>query len=196
MKLLVIDTTSERMTVAACDASGRLAGYVSENGMRKHNGALLGAIDGVLKRLDMSVNDLDAIGCVIGAGSFTGIRLGVTTAKGLAFAANKPCVAVTAMQEVAYNDNSDGRKIVAIDAGHGNYYGAEFDGDWRRVVSTGNYTEAQLEAADCKVLYKDRPSDPANLIAMVETMARQGAYVELEPLYLKKSQAERERDGE
>lgn len=195
MKLLVIDTTAERMTVAAYDGN-RTVGYVSEAGSKRHNSEILIRIDEVLSALDLKVEEVDAFGCVVGAGSFTGIRLGVATIKALAYASGKPCVALTAMQEAAYDDKGTERMIVAIDARHGNYYGAEFDGGWLSCIRCGNYTADELREAHCKVVYKTQPSKPENLIAMALRLAERGEYAELEPLYLKKSQAERERDGE
>ncbi len=194
MKCLVIDAIAPQLVVCASDGA-RIASRIGDTNAKLHNRLILQYVDEVARELQMPLAQLDALGCVVGAGSFTGIRLGVATVNGLAFALEKPCVALTSMQELAYPVKTD-RFVAAIDARHDNYYGAEFCGDWTRMTRQGCYTGEELRAADCPVYYKSGPSDPQALIDMTQILFAAGKTATLEPLYLKKSQAEREKDGE
>lgn len=194
MKCLSIDATGAELVVCACNGDRRAA-RIGDSDAHRHNSRILEYVDEVMQELDMRVQDVDVLGCVVGAGSFTGIRLGVSTVNGLALACAKPCVAVTSMQLIAY-PVKDSRFITAIDARHDNYYGAEFAGDWQHMTHMGNYIGAQLRAETCPVYYRQGATDPDALLDITMALYEQGNTTTLEPLYLKKSQAEREKDGD
>ena len=84
MKILTIDVTSPKLVVAAYD--GSKASYkISEESGKKHNALVMPYIESVLDELKMSIKDIDVFSCVIGPGSFTGIRIGIATMKALSF---------------------------------------------------------------------------------------------------------------
>lgn len=194
MNILVIDATAEQLVVCAT-FDGVVADRISFEGSKKHNSLLLTYVDEICNQLNVSVCDFDCFGCVVGAGSFTGIRIGVSTVKALAFASGKPCVALTCFEQVAYSVNEE-KFVVKLDAKHGNYFCAMFKNNWTNCVEMKCYTAEELQSLNVSIFEKTTFSDPKTLIATTLYYANQGKFGELTPLYLKKSQAERERDGE
>ena len=99
MNLLALDTATEMATVAVTK-NDRL---ISERGRRvtTHSEGLMSMIDEALREARLDIADLDAIICGSGPGSFTGLRIGMATAKGLCFAAGKPLCCVPSMVGVA-----------------------------------------------------------------------------------------------
>ena len=86
---LAIDTSSKYMTVLAAKDGKTFVSYVPDCAMR-HSMLLMGEIDKVLSEAELSLNDCDFFSAVVGAGSFTGIRIGISTIKGFCLAAGKP----------------------------------------------------------------------------------------------------------
>ncbi len=192
MNILAIDSVSDELVV--CGSCGDNIQVRTSVGNKKHNSAILPLVDEVVDALGITLQDIDFIGCVIGAGSFTGIRIGIATCKALSTALSKPCVAITSFEEMAYD--STGKFITAIDCRHDEFYTATFDGSWRNFVGFGIMTKDMLNESKDLVIYKNKPSSAEHLIGIVRAKAESGNLGTLEPLYLKKSQAEREKDGE
>lgn len=192
MKILVADATSEQMCIACCD-NAKTYSFVSSLGSKKHNSLIMPAIDATLKKAGLKIDEIDAFGCVVGPGSFTGIRIGVATVKALAFATGKKCVSITSFEELAWGEN-DGEVCVAIDCRHNAYYAAKFEKSSLVPVFVGEMSEEQLSAQNCKVIKKSGASNPDKLIAIAESKIQANEFSELVPYYLKKSQAEREYD--
>lgn len=93
----------------------------------KHSETLVNEIDLLLKREDLSVSNLDLIVCPEGPGSFTGLRIGMATAKGLSLGSNVPVVTVPTLDMIAYGlDYFDGIVVPIIDARKKRYYTALF----------------------------------------------------------------------
>ena len=117
MKILAIDTTAKTASVALleanCNGGRRLIGeYTLVTGT--HSTTLLPMIESVLEN---SAAQIDVYACSVGPGSFTGVRIGVATVKGLAFAKNIPCVGVSSLDALAYGASEQRGIIVpAIDA--------------------------------------------------------------------------------
>lgn len=102
MKILAMDSSALTASVAVCEDEKLLGEYTLNNG-NTHSENLLPMTESLLKFLDLSVSDIDAFAVSIGPGSFTGIRIGVSTVKGLAFGSDKPCAGVSTLEALAYN---------------------------------------------------------------------------------------------
>ena len=102
MKVLAIDTSTVVAAVALMD-DGKLLGEYSINNKKTHSQKLMVMIDEIMKALDIKPSDIDVFAASIGPGSFTGLRIGVTTAKAMAYATNKPVVGVPTLDALAYN---------------------------------------------------------------------------------------------
>jgi tRNA threonylcarbamoyl adenosine modification protein YeaZ len=102
MRLLSIDTSTDCLSIAVTDEGAVLGRFHREVG-RRHSELLIPAIDKVLKRCKIKLKDLDGFCVGIGPGSFTGLRIGVATIKGLSYSLNKPIVVVPTMDAIAYN---------------------------------------------------------------------------------------------
>lgn len=198
MKFLAIDTSGKHMSVVAYRDGETQTVFLPECAM-KHSIALMGQIDEVCKRSHMNVNECDFFAVVTGPGSFTGIRIGISTVKGLCFACGKPALAVTSFDCLAYAEKSV-PVLALVDAGHGNFYACGYDEEKRIVFSpaflTGtSFPEALVPAASEPLFEGCRVADPcAGLIAAV--LAKGGETVpaeELTALYLRKSSAEEKR---
>ena len=93
MNFLAIDTSGARLAVAAYNG-GDLVLRTAESEM-KHSVLLMDETDAALKEAGLSLSDCDFLAAVVGPGSFTGIRIGVSAVKGMCFAAGKPALALT-----------------------------------------------------------------------------------------------------
>lgn len=100
MKLLTIQTATPAGSVALTQGR-RLLGELFLDVRRPHGEWLLDAVDRLLGAAGMTVADLDGFGVAIGPGSFTGLRVGLATVKGLALATGKPVAGVSTLQTLA-----------------------------------------------------------------------------------------------
>jgi len=101
-RILALETSSHICSVAIGDAGQVIAGTLLEDNRDKTHAALLGVF--IKKALDVAgfkANQLDAIAVSKGPGSYTGLRIGVSTAKGLAYSAGIPLIAVDTLQSLA-----------------------------------------------------------------------------------------------
>ena len=126
MNILMIDTSGPACGVAIM-ADGRLVYEVELTHRQTHSQRVMPMVDTALQMSDMTAADMDVFGAVVGPGSFTGVRIGVSTVKALAHAANKPCVAVDALEALAANVTAfDGVVCPILDARAQQVYGAIF----------------------------------------------------------------------
>lgn len=126
MKLLLIDTSGPVCGVAIL-ADGVIRYECAVQNKLTHSVNLLPMIDAAFQATGLSVQDMDRLAVVIGPGSFTGVRIGVSTIKGLAHGAGKPCVAVDALEAMAAGAGEFGGVVCPIqDARAGQVYGAAF----------------------------------------------------------------------
>lgn len=102
MKILAIDSSGLVASVAIVEGANVLAEY-TVNYKKTHSQTLLPMIDEVSKMIELDLGTIDAIAVAGGPGSFTGLRIGSATAKGLGFALDKPLVAVPTVDGIAYN---------------------------------------------------------------------------------------------
>ena len=109
MVILALDTSGATASAALMDEYIILAESsvtlkdLRGGGRKTHSETLMPMVDRVFKTTGMALEDVDYIACTCGPGSFTGLRIGVAAAKGLAFATGKPLVAVPTLDALAYN---------------------------------------------------------------------------------------------
>jgi len=102
MRILGVDTSSKVATAAICEDDKLVCEFILNNKMT-HSQTIMPIIDECLKNSELSAEDIDVFAVSEGPGSFTGLRIGVTTIKGLAHAVNKPVVGVNTIEAMAYN---------------------------------------------------------------------------------------------
>ncbi len=106
MRLLALDSSGLVASVAVAEADEREEQIIAEytvNYKKTHSQTLLPMLDEVAKMTDLDMASIDAIAVAAGPGSFTGLRIGSATAKGLGLALGKPLVAVPTLEGLAYN---------------------------------------------------------------------------------------------
>jgi tRNA threonylcarbamoyladenosine biosynthesis protein TsaB len=101
MKILAVDTATKSCSVAVIDEESVLAESTIIND-QTHSRHLLNVIDIVIGEADLKISQLDGFAVSIGPGSFTGLRIGVASIKGLAFSLNKPVVGVSSLETLAF----------------------------------------------------------------------------------------------
>lgn len=102
MKVLAIDSSGLVATVAAAEDDNLLAEY-TVNYKKTHSQTLLPMLDEIVRMIELDLNTIDAVAVAAGPGSFTGLRIGAATAKGLGLALGKPLVEVPTLEGLAYN---------------------------------------------------------------------------------------------
>ena len=125
--VLAIDTSGP---VAGCAVlkDGRIVHQIAMNHGLTHSETIMPAVDAALEGVGLRCGDVDVFAAVAGPGSFTGVRIGVCAAKGLAHAVGKPCAAVHALEALAMNFYGfDGLCCPILDARRGQVYCAAFD---------------------------------------------------------------------
>lgn len=129
MKLLAIDTSGPVCGVAVMNDKGICYECSTQNKLT-HSVNLMPMIDEAMTSSGLQLRELDRIAVVTGPGSFTGVRIGVSTIKGLAHGCQKPCVTVDALEAMAHGAGEFAGIICPIqDARAGQVYGAAFSGD-------------------------------------------------------------------
>lgn len=98
--ILAIDTSAKPVSCALVQNGKVVASFFSNTGLT-HSQTLMPMIENLLAVSNKSISDLDALAVNAGPGSFTGVRIGVSAVKGLAFAGNLPCIAVSTLESMA-----------------------------------------------------------------------------------------------
>lgn len=126
MLILAMDSTAVVASVALLSDGAPLAAFHLNNG-NTHSETLLPMVESVLRCTGKTVNDIDLFAVSAGPGSFTGVRIGVATIKGLAFGKGKPCVGVSTLEALAENlVPADGLLCPVMNARRGQVYNALF----------------------------------------------------------------------
>ncbi len=127
MYILALDSTATAATVALCDDEKLLACTTLHNG-NTHSETLLPLVENTLSQFSLSPADTHMFACSTGPGSFTGVRIGVSTVKGLAFDTGIPCIGVSTLHALAYNlIGFDGLLCPVMNARRNQVYNALFD---------------------------------------------------------------------
>ena len=227
MKILALETSAKSVSVAVTE-NGTLLAQAYQNRGLTHSVTLMPLLDGMLQSAGLTLDDMDAIAVAHGPGSFTGIRIGVSAAKGLAWAKGLPCCGVSTLEAMAYSvTDFEGVIAGAMDARRQQVYNAFFRCKNGRVtrlcddraVSAEQAAQELAAMPEPKLIVGDgaellygclqqsgtvcRLASPlhrnqcaAGVALAAEHMAAQGLTCtaqELQPVYLRLSQAERER---
>ena len=120
MNYIAIDTSSKNLIIILCKDGQKYCCFDRECGV-KHSDKIMVELEKLIIEADFDLKKADFIACVTGAGSFTGIRIGVATVKALCFANGIPFLEVTSFDTLAYNEKS-GKILAVIDAGHNGFY--------------------------------------------------------------------------
>ena len=102
MKILGLDSSGLVASAAVVEDDVLLSEY-TVNHKKTHSQTLLPMLDEIVRMIELDLNDLDAIAVAAGPGSFTGLRIGAATAKGLGLALDKPLISVPTVDALAYN---------------------------------------------------------------------------------------------
>lgn len=122
MIILSVDSSSSTATCALVKED-KILGEINLNDKKEHSVILMDLIDSLLTRCNLTLDDIDGFAISEGPGSFTGLRIGMATIKGLAFGSNKPCLAISTLDTLAYNViNFNGIICPIMDALRGNVY--------------------------------------------------------------------------
>lgn len=225
MKILALESSAKAASCAILSDGELLASAWQATGLT-HSRTLLPMVEDMLKNSELSVQEMDAVAVAAGPGSFTGLRIGIAAVKGLAWAAEKPCIPVSTLEAMAWPlAHLEGNIVCAMDARRQQIYNAVFLAEGGELTRLREDRAVSLEEAAADVGEMDGPmtivGDGAGLcfdfltargvecrlapvhlrqqsavgVAMAawrrrgETLSAQ----ELTPVYLRLSQAERER---
>ena len=127
MRIIAIDTSAKSASVAVTE-NGEIKGEFFINTMLTHSETLMPMVEALLKSTKLTLGDIDCFAVNCGPGSFTGLRIGISAVKGMAYALNKPCVAVSTTEAMAYNFKNEGFIACCVmDARCNQVYNALFD---------------------------------------------------------------------
>ena len=198
---LAIDTSNNHLAVLAAKNGEVYSVFLPDCAM-KHSVSIMPAVDEALKKANLRVEECDFFAAVVGAGSFTGIRIGISVAKGFCLAFNKPALPVTSFDVAAYNA-LDGKVLCLVDALHDCYYACGYT-DGKITYPPAYLTEEEVLALvqegyapissthlplEEKVAV--RVVDPCQgLEKAVLALSNEEEFGELNALYVRKSSAE------
>lgn len=131
MKILAFDSTARSASVALLEDERLLALYNIDNGLT-HSELLLPMAEEILRSLRVDISEIGLFAAAVGPGSFTGVRIGASLVKGLAFGRDIPCAAVSTLEALAENlRGTAGYIIPCMDARRAQVYTATFLSDGR-----------------------------------------------------------------
>lgn len=142
MKILAIDTSSKICSVSILEDKNLII-EKNSNDEKTHSQKLLPLIKEVFDTVGITLEDINLIACCIGPGSFTGIRIGVSTIKAFADAKNIPVIGITSLESLAYNILTPGYIVSLIDAKNDNVYFS-----LHKLDESGKYTLVMNYLAD------------------------------------------------
>ncbi|MCG2712195.1 MAG: tRNA (adenosine(37)-N6)-threonylcarbamoyltransferase complex dimerization subunit type 1 TsaB [Candidatus Omnitrophica bacterium] len=168
MYCLAIDTSSKYLCVAMIKDKQVLGQYNMAHD-RQHSVLLLSKIEKVLSASRLSISDIDCLAVDIGPGSFTGLRIGITTAKGLSLALDKPIIGLCSLDLIAASQKDSGDIICpVIDAKRRQVYSALYECSQNKIKRKGKYFLGSIDellekvkgkvvfCGDALSLYKDK----------------------------------------
>lgn len=140
MKILAVDTSSSVAAVSVIDERELLGEFIL-NHKKTHSQKLVPMIDELMKNLGLRPEDIDIYAASSGPGSFTGLRIGITTIKAMAFAAKKPVVGIPTLDALAYNVQSEKSSLVCpmMDARNNQVYTALYKNEEGKQLNITGY---------------------------------------------------------
>ena len=215
--LLSLDSSAVTASVALTDGDRVIKSEFVNSGLT-HSETLLPMVKRVMGDFDFS--SLDAVAITAGPGSFTGVRIGVATVKGIAFAGNIPCYGVSTLEAIAYNFIDENCVVCAVmDARRMQFYNAIFKVEngivsritpdraisiddlreelkqYDSVIIAGDgaaLCSQNIALDNCKIAADDKIYQNALSVAKCVKNKKAIAPSALMPVYLRQSQAERE----
>lgn len=161
MKILALDSSGLVASVAVMEDDTMLAEYTM-NYKKTHSQTLLPMLDEMAKMIELDLNTVDAIAVAGGPGSFTGLRIGSATAKGLGLALKKPLISIPTVDGLAYNlCGTDKIVCPLMDAR-------------RNQVYTGIY---EFEGSELKVLESQMAVDITEIAEKLNTLGREVVFL-------------------
>lgn len=146
MKILALDTATQSCSAAVTD-EGSLSAELTLVKRQTHSKHLMELIHSVLVIAGFGVADLDGLAVTIGPGSFTGLRIGISTIKGLAHALDKPAVGISSLEALAWQCTKTPYLICPLlDARKGEVYGATYHFDQDRLIQKSGERAMSPEA--------------------------------------------------
>lgn len=199
MNYLAVDTSGKNLTILIC-VEGKVHKYFDSECGHQHSTTLMPQIEKLASEVGFDLKKADFFSAVVGAGSFTGIRIGVSTIKAMCFAYNKPCLSITSFDTLAYNDVSD-KVLAIIDAKHNGFYVCGYQN--QKVILQPCYID-RTEVEKLLLEYKGVAIDEIEGLNIKKVDIADGLSIaisknldkvtfdfeSLSPLYVRKSQAE------
>lgn len=149
MKLLAIDSCSKAGSVTICE-NGTVLAHGLLNTKLNHSQTLLPLVEHLLKQTQFRLEEIDLFALSKGPGSFTGVRIGMSVIKGFAFGSQKPCLAISTLESLAFLAiDFPGTIVPVLDARKDQFYTAAFDnqdGNMTRVKDDCVIDIAQIES--------------------------------------------------
>ena len=212
MLILGIDTSTKICTCSIFDNENGIIAETSLSVKKNHSNIVMPIIDNLFKISDLTINDIDKIAVAIGPGSFTGVRIALGIAKGLAMALNKSLIAVNELDILeAIADGNENEVIPLIDARkervYYKYQNKYVDDYLINLISNFDKNKKYIFVGDGAINYKnilkDNLGENAIILPMYNSFPRASILCELalnkeeaniytlEPEYISKSKAEK-----
>lgn len=145
MIVLAVDSSS-KVATAALIKDGNLLSEITLNDKREHSVILMSLIEDLLNDNDLTINDIDGFVVSKGPGSFTGLRIGMATIKGLSFGSKKPYVSVSSLDALALSaSNFDGIICPVMDALRNSVYTALYKSSNNKLEKITEYSALDLD---------------------------------------------------
>ena len=141
-----MESSAKPASVAVC-RDGTLLGQYFQNSGLTHSRTLMAMMESLLKNLEVSISEIDLVAVARGPGSFTGVRIGVSAAKGLAWGASLPVCGVSTLEAMAYQTPETGMIVCPVmDARRSQVYNALFE--WRDNSAPSRLSEDRAISLD------------------------------------------------